>query len=149
MASENSYDKKTHLEFIQHVIERMGRNSLSCKQFALTLFSALSAVFFSTPKIHNISLNKGITLIFGGTICIVLFVFWWLDSWYLRMERKFRRLYDKVRLEEGYPSSPYDMSITGFEDRECFLRAMFSYSTLPVYAPLLIMLFLSVLLRIC
>ena len=133
MASENSYDKKTHLEFIQHVIERMARNSLSCKQFALTLFSALSAVFLSTGKI---SYGKSTTSMFWGTTFIMLIVFWALDSWYLRMERKFRRLYDKVRLEEGELSSPYDMSIADFEDEQRVLRIMFSRSTCPVYTPL-------------
>ena len=131
--SENSYDKKTHLEFIQHVIERMARNSLSCKQFALTLFSALSAVFLSTGKI---SYGKSTTSMFWGTTFIMLIVFWALDSWYLRMERKFRRLYDKVRLEEGELSSPYDMSIADFEDEQRVLRIMFSRSTCPVYTPL-------------
>ena len=133
MANENSYDKKTHLEFIQHVIERMARNSLSCKQFALTLFSALSAVFLSTGKI---SYGKSTTSMFWGTTFIMLIVFWALDSWYLRMERKFRRLYDKVRLEEGELSSPYDMSIADFEDEQRVLRIMFSRSTCPVYTPL-------------
>lgn len=78
--------KLKHLEFIQDVITRMGRNSFALKGWAVTIIAALFALSFKDPN----SL-----IIWIGIIPIVSF--WYLDSFYLQQERLYRSLYDKVR----------------------------------------------------
>lgn len=78
-------DKIKHLEFIQNIITRMNSNSFQIKSWAVTIVSALLAVFASTEKEYII-----LVAIFPVTI------FWFLDAYYLMQERKFRGLYEDV-----------------------------------------------------
>ena len=129
------YHKVKHLEFIESVIERLARNSLSCKTWALTLFSALSAVLLNASKNSCDKYNRGI---FFVAVVIMLIIFWGLDAWYLKMERMYRSLYDTVCTEDA-PKKPYDMSIACFkEGRNRMIKTMFSLSVWPVYCPLII-----------
>lgn len=74
-----------HLEFIQNVITRMNTNSFQIKEWAVTLVSALLAIFASTKNNFFI-----LTALFPAI------VFWFLDAYYLMQERKFRGLYNDV-----------------------------------------------------
>ncbi|MCZ6611407.1 MAG: hypothetical protein O6941_02130 [Planctomycetota bacterium] len=74
-----------HLEFIQNVITRLNTNSFQIKGWAVTLVSALLAIFASTK-------NDYFVLV---AICPAV-VLWFLDAYYLMQERKFRGLYDDV-----------------------------------------------------
>jgi hypothetical protein len=85
--SSTDNDIIKHLEFIQNAITRMGVNSFQMKGWAVTVFSALLALFAAS----------------GGEIVIYLFVaiiptalFWFLDTYYLQQERKFRGVYNDV-----------------------------------------------------
>lgn len=134
---KEKYHKEKHLEFIEGVIERLARNSLSCKTWALTLFSALSAVFLNASK--N-SCDKYNIRIFFVAVVIMLFIFWCLDAWYLKMERMYRSLYDAVCAEDS-PKKPYDMSIDYFKGgKNRMINTIFSLSVCPVYCPLIIFL---------
>ena len=124
------YDRVAHLGFIQGAIGRMAGNSFFCKGWAVTLFSALSAFVVSAEGSH--------VLCVPWLLAAAVLVFWWMDSWYLRMERLFRCLYDRVRLEDG-AENPYDMSLTPFVDQEqCVLRIMWSRGTWPTYTVMLV-----------
>ena len=74
-----------HLEFIQNVLTRMTRTSFQIKGLAVTLVSALLAIFASTQNDHFV-----LAAIFPAV------VLWFLDAYYLMQERKFRGLYDDV-----------------------------------------------------
>lgn len=74
-----------HLEFIQNVITRMNTNSFQIKGWAVTLVSALLAIFASTKNDYFVLVS-----IFPAV------VLWFLDAYYLTQERKFRGLYDDV-----------------------------------------------------
>jgi hypothetical protein len=78
-----------HLEFIQISIVRMAANSFVIKGWAVTLVAAILAFTSadSNPKAASIAL-------------IPTLMFWGLDGYYLRTERLFRALYDRVRKEE-------------------------------------------------
>lgn len=78
-------EKRKHLEFIQSIITRMNTNSFQIKGLAITLVSALLAIYASTPKIVFIFIGIPPTLLF-----------WFLDSYYLQQERKFRGVYNDV-----------------------------------------------------
>ena len=133
----SEYDINVHLGLIQGVIDRMAKNSLSCKTWALTLFSALIAVLFNVEKI---SANNYIAKIFWIAILVMLIIFWQLDSWYLRLERLFRRLYEAVCKDGGSEIKSYSLSIESFDkEEESVPRIMISYSECTVYLPLVIL----------
>ena len=80
-----SDEKIKHLEFIQDVITRMNANSFLIKQWMVTLVSAILAVFVSTDNNYFI-----LAAIFPAI------VLWFLDSFYLMQERRYRGLYNDV-----------------------------------------------------
>jgi hypothetical protein len=125
-----NYDKAKHLEFIQNAITRMAQNSFMCKGWAITLFSALIII--------EKGILKSLSSYFPLIICIVISAFWFLDSYYLRLERLFRELYDDVRMND-YAQNPYSMKLNSFAPKiQCISRIMFSISEWPIYIPLVI-----------
>lgn len=84
----NQENKRTHLNMIQQVIARMGSNSFSLKGWSVGIMIAIYA--FAGKSEHKAVV---VTL-------IPLIVFWFLDSYYLMLERNFRRLYNDVRLKK-------------------------------------------------
>ena len=80
-----SEEKMKHLEFIQNVINRMNTNSFLIKGWAITIISAILAVYTSTKNCYFV-----LSAIFPTVI------FWFLDTYYLTQERKFRGLYNDV-----------------------------------------------------
>lgn len=88
MALENGENKRTHLQMIQSIIARMGENSFSLKKWSIGMMIAIFA--FAGDSTHEASIIALVPLI----------VFWFLDAYYLMLERKFRALYDDVRIKK-------------------------------------------------
>lgn len=86
---ENNQDKISHLQMIQSIVDRMGKNSFSLKGWAVGVMVAIYAF-------AGQNYNKAVIV-----TLIPLIIFWILDSYYLMLERKYRRLYDEVRLKEN------------------------------------------------
>ncbi len=80
-----------HLEMIQGVISRMARHSFLLKGWAATLVATTLWLSFSMPEA---AIQSAAAAIF------VIAIFWGLDGYYLRHERLFRCLYDKVRKQD-------------------------------------------------
>jgi hypothetical protein len=80
-----SEEKIKHLEFTQDVITRMNSNSFQIKGWMITITSAILALYASTQ-------NRNFVLV---AILPVIF-FWFLDTYYLTQERKFRGLYNDI-----------------------------------------------------
>ncbi len=78
-------EKIKHLEFIQNIITRMNTNSFQIKGWTITIVSALLAIYASTKNCYFV-----LSAIFPSVI------FWFLDSYYLTQERKFRGIYNDV-----------------------------------------------------
>ena len=94
-------DKRKHLEFIQNIITRMNSNSFHIKGLAITLVTALMAVYASTNNVAFIYLG-----------IVPLMLFWFLDSYYLQQERKFRGVYNDVTgLKNDVEVNLYEMPI--------------------------------------
>ncbi len=82
--------KIKHLELIQSVINRMASNSFLLKGWSVTLVAALIALSAKDA-------DKTIVLI----AYLPWIMFWTLDAYYLRQERLFRKIYERViELEE-------------------------------------------------
>ena len=122
-------NKIKHLEMIQNIISRMSKNSFMVKGWSLTLASLLIA-FGTQLQI--------------GILCPILFVpiilFACLDSYYLQQERKFRELYEIVRLKDD-TLIDFDMHFTNdINSKVNYLSCIFSKSILLFYIPILIVL---------
>lgn len=84
-AKKFSPEEVKHLEFIQGVITRMNSNSFQMKGWMVAIVSALLAVYAGTG-------NNSFVLV--ATVPTV--IFWFLDTYYLWQERKFRGVYNDV-----------------------------------------------------
>ncbi len=123
-------DKIKHLEFIQSIINRMNANSFFIKGWTVTIASAILAVYASTSNCSFI-----LVAIFPTAI------FWFLDTYYLTQERRFRALYDDVA---GVTDKPKE--IKSFEMRPDFYtegkykycEVFFSPTIIMLYIPLII-----------
>lgn len=114
-----------HLEFIQNVITRMNQNSFMIKGWAITIVSALLALYASN--------NKKIFLLVSVFPTVVFML---LDSYYLWQERKFRNLYNKIILPSQQMQIPLFSMNTKFSDcdcKYCYMSALFSVTEAGVY----------------
>ena len=107
MESGEQTERKDHLEMIQGVINRMGSNAFAVKAWTVGLVAALltfAAEKEATPERILVAL-------------VPVGVFWYVDAYYLRQERLFRRLYDAVRLgeESARQGGPFTMSTVPYE----------------------------------
>ncbi|MHA1251612.1 MAG: hypothetical protein ACTSRP_16595 [Candidatus Helarchaeota archaeon] len=89
----NSRTISEYFKIIQSIIDRMGRNSFMIKAWYATLFSAVIVLIF-TYKSFTYEI-----LIINIFLFIISIVFWIIDSYYLKKERLFRKLYEK-KVEE-------------------------------------------------
>ena len=105
-------DNIKHLEFIQNVITRMNANSFQIKGWSIVIVSAMLAIYASS--------NNSFFFIAATFPTIV---FWFLDSYYLNQERKFRGLYNDVA---GITENPKDIKL--FEMRpDLYIGKKYSY----------------------
>lgn len=114
--------KHEHLEMIQNVINRMGNNSFLLKGWAVLV---IVAIFTFTGESNN-----DIRCILFTNIPLI--VFWGLDSYYLQLERKYRKLYDDIRQQKNektnFNMNPNNIKISISTSKEvsfmnCFLSA--------------------------
>ena len=83
-------DKLKYLEMIQEIIKRMASNSFLLKGWSVTFASAIIVLLDQTMKQEY--------FIF---LYIPVIAFWFLDSYYLQLERKYKALYDIARKENN------------------------------------------------
>lgn len=79
--------KISHLQMIQGIITRMGQNSFQIKGWSVGIMIAIFSLAGKQSDIRCILFTT-----------IPLLVMWFLDTYYLVLERKFRLLYDDVRM---------------------------------------------------
>lgn len=84
----NEY-KTAHLQMIQSVIERMSTTSALYKGFSATIVTGVSAISF-------VDINPWILLL----ALVPVICFFAMDVYYFSLEKKYRILYEKVRLEK-------------------------------------------------
>lgn len=81
--------KKEYLQMIQEPICRMSTISAIFKGFAATIVAGISLISYSTTSVLILGLSFLPVLAFGI-----------LDVYYLKLERKFRFLFDQVRMDK-------------------------------------------------
>lgn len=115
-----------HLNMIQGVITRMGNNSFALKGWAVGIMIAVYA-FAGNSSVKAVI----VTL-------MPLLVFWCIDTYYLMLERKYRCLYDDVRIKDekdiDFSMNPNDVKIELAKVKKYgFFNIFFSKSVLPFY----------------
>ena len=125
MSNDNYEVKIRHLEMIQAVINRMANNSFMLKGWAITL---VAGVFALSAKDAN--------QIFFLVAYIPIVLFWFLDSYYLQLERKFKLLYNTIRNQE---EPDFTFSITAppscESDKTEYHQSLFSSTEFWFYFP--------------
>lgn len=128
--SDEMSPNEKHLEFIQNVITRMNTNSFQIKGWAVTIVSALLAIYASSKNEYFI-----LVAIFPAV------VFWFLDSYYLSQERKFRSLYNDVA---GVSEDPKDIQAFAMRPdlyvggKYMYWSSFWSRTVLGLYLPVVI-----------
>jgi hypothetical protein len=121
-------DKIKHIELMQNVISRMANNSFLLKGWAITLLSGL-LLFGSTSDLGYLLLIP----------IIPTLSFWGLDSYYLRQERLFRKLYEHYinSYNANEPNLlPFSMDTSPYKDKVgSWLETVFSPTELWFYFP--------------
>lgn len=85
MSGEN---KSIHLQMIQGIIDRMGSNCFSIKEWSLAI--TVGTYMFANKTDH-----------YNVVIAIFpLIVLWVLDAYYLLLERQYRALYNEIRQKD-------------------------------------------------
>lgn len=129
-------DKIKTLDYIQAIITRMSTASFSIKTAFITICGAFIAL---APKVDYCHYNWKSYLIF-----IPLFSFWYLDAFYLRIERCFRHLYNSTRVSEK--NQKFSLDISPYLVKETLWRALILPPLSILYASLIVVLFIFILL---
>lgn len=87
-------DRRQHLAFIQDVITRMNSNIFSLKGLMITIVAALVAFTVNDDNKDTAVFNLSIAL-------LLVLIFWFLDAYYLKMERQYRMLYDDAVIDKA------------------------------------------------
>lgn len=132
-------DDRQYLQMMQDSITRMASNSANCKSWMVTLVAAFCAIGCSID-----ALNGWIII-----AIIPVIVFWYLDTFYLNLERKMRnRELDFIlKMKDDHGSVAYKNAIYNFapmpintltkeQEKKGFVKTSnraFSKSILPFY----------------
>ena len=120
-------NKAQHREFVQTAITRMNTNSFQLKAMMITITAAFLAVFGANSK-----------SVFILIPIPIVFLFWFLDAYYLQMERKFRAIYrdicDLTSEDEKLTTSVFQMNPKLYKGWDySFLKVFLWSSIAPLY----------------
>ena len=114
------------IDLVEDAISRMAKNAFLIKGWCLSVLAFVFALAgkFSVGKLSFLLLVPVIS-------------FWWLDSYYLRLERLFRKRYEDVirkRTLEHVWTDLYSMNLKPYlQNVQGEIRIMFSSSEFPFY----------------
>jgi hypothetical protein len=115
-------NKIKHLEFLQLTITRMNVNSFMLKGWLVTIVGAVFALSQKDAKTAFIWFAPFATLIF-----------YFLDAYYLSLERQFRSLYDHVRALKEEEIN-FSMDVSNFQTgQNDYFSCLFSLTLLMFY----------------
>ena len=131
-------NKITYLQMIQSVIDRMSNISADIKGFCVAVSAGIVALTIDSTDI----VSFGISILF-------IMIFLVLDIYYLGIERQYRYLYNKVRMDEIEVDFNLGMDLKKSEINQAkakFFQCLSSKSIILFYIPLtLIMTILMIL----
>ena len=133
------------IDLVQSCINRMAKNSFSCKGWNLTL---VAGAFALVPE----NINK-------WYICIVILCidlcFWWIDSFFLFQEQKYRDKYEWIiqkRLEGNkeflYDLNPDNIKMNLENKKRNQFKTAFSKTLLPMYGGIALLIIVFVVIKL-
>lgn len=137
---EINYNFEKEIDLIQSCVNRMAQNSFTIKGWLITLATVILALLPEKIDIRILCI-----VVFATTLC-----FWYLDAYYLRMERLYRWKYEWVivnREKNGsylYDLNPWNRAMwlptKEGKKREVpsVVRIMFTKSLVPLYSIIII-----------
>ncbi len=135
---ENMESKIRYLEMIQGIIERMGSNSFMLKGWAVTLAVGIFALS-----------SEDSDKLFFLLAYIPIILFWFIDTYYLQLERKYRILYiEAVVLDPDQITWSLCVPQSKEEDKTCFLQVLFSKTEIGFYLTLAVLVAVIILLAL-
>lgn len=147
MSRSNITTEEIHkeIDLIQSCINRMSKNSFSCKSWNLTL---VAGTFALVPE----NINK-------WYICIVILCidlcFWLIDSFFLLQEQLYRDKYEWVikRRAEGnkdylYDLDPYNKKMNLKDKKRNLFKAAISPTLLPMYGGIALLIIMFIIIKL-
>lgn len=117
------------IDLIQANINRMSDKSFKCKSWLLAIIAAVIAII---PE-------KVDTFLIATAIALFDVCFWWLDSYYIKLERLYRRKYEWVieKRKNGvrdlmYDLNPYNENMWINKDDELCINKIMLNSSLSI-----------------
>ena len=132
-------NKLKHLEMIQGIINRMAGNSFMLNGWAVTLVAGIYALA-----------SKDADKIYYLITYVPIVIFWGLDAYYLRQERLYRKLYDKVRKQrDNEIDFSMNAALPEFKtEKTSYLNTLLSVTELWFYLPLALLTALVIILSL-
>lgn len=115
-----------HLEMVQAVVTRIGNYSATLKNYCITLTTATAGFAITLHRPY-------VTLL--GLIPVVMFGV--LDAQFLRVERRFRAMYDLVRQGDWATPPSFEINLGG-APTVSYRRTLASWSIMIFYLPLVV-----------
>ena len=91
MPNNKDQDFYKEIDLIQGCINRMAHNSFLVKGWAITIITAVITIVATKQELPPYSLN-----VTGIVSFLVVIAFWYLDSFFLYMEKLYREMYQFV-----------------------------------------------------
>ncbi len=122
-----------HLELVQSVITRMAQNSFQIKGWSVTVATAVFAFAAkeSSPGLATLAIFPAAS-------------FWFLDAYYLRQERLYRKLFEAIAdpLKTVYP---FSMATDEYSnDVDPLSRTLLAASVLPMHGAIMLIIFAEI-----
>lgn len=115
-----------HLDYIQAIITRMAQHSFALKGWCSSLVLAFIGVLIKEGAVNPWCWTPALPV-----ICC----FWGLDAYYLRREKLFRALYDKVSQDAVEQKTTFNMMLdVSFLSAPSWKRILVNHTIWPVYA---------------
>lgn len=120
-------EKIKYMEFIQNIIARLSTHSFTLKGLCISIIAGVLAFSFDT--LHT---DKALLI-----LVIPIFSLWFLDSYFLQLERKYRILYDRVR---GLSPNNinFSLELNGISPYPKYLKCLFSKTEFFYYGALFV-----------
>ena len=125
---------REYLKMLQAIITRLNTNSFQIKTIATTIITSFMVFMY----------EKNQDKIVNFTICVIVFMFWVLDTYFLRSEKAYRKKYNDTvyanNHDNGKKCKIYDLDITEkLKEKDIlFCKVMVSKTIWPVYVCLMI-----------
>lgn len=87
---DNCYNKFNHLQLVEQQIQRMANNSFKIKNWSITIIGGAIGYWLKEAYAQKTGFELALLIV------IITALFWWLDAYYLMLEKGYRDLYAAV-----------------------------------------------------